>query len=480
MGIVLWIALSVTAFVLLGVLRRKLTQRAPGPLGLPIVGNLFVAARNKERWLDYILENTIKYGSVWTQDMNGIRYWIISDPECCDYFLKQKFAAFERGPHRLEQLGELLGNGIFNANGKEWKLHRGLAKHLFRSDFIDRCMVPEFAKHAAGLLDTLRSHAESGEPLEICQMFMRYTMASFLSLGLGCEFEEKDMKEFAAAFDYAQREVSSRAFVPFWKWRIPASFTRAIQTLDDFVYRTIEKRKSEGIEALKDKTDIMSQFLVRTDDNGQPFTPQYLRDVFINFLLAGRDTTAALLTWTFYVLSREPGVKKRLIEEINEKVQGDVPTAEEVHQLEYSKRLLTEVLRLYPSVPLDGREAVEDTVLPDGTLIKKGEEAWYLPYVQGRLLYEDPMRFDPDRWLPDRAKALPRGLFTAFHLGPQTCLGKDMAYVEARVALASVIKAGFDLALIDESYVPRYAMPNPILVPLGGLHMRVKKSSLAD
>jgi len=97
-----------------------------------------------------------------------------------------------------------------------------------------------------------------------------------------------------------------------------------------------------------------------------------LRDVFMNFVLAGRDTTASLLTWTFYMLYQHPDVREKVVQEILSVVKGEVPTAQELELLKYTKQVLQETLRLYPSVPVDARVAVEDTKLPNGYTIKKG------------------------------------------------------------------------------------------------------------
>lgn len=445
-------------------------------MGLPIVASLIDASRNQPRFLEYLLEQTQKYGLVWALDI-GLkkRFWVTIDPECCDFVLKRRFSEFERGKERYIILEELLGNGIFNANGKVWKLHRNVAKPLFRSESIDKAMVPVFASHVGDLFRILDDHAETGKPIEITQLFMQYTMTTFLSLGLGCDdLSAEEKTQFAAWFDYVQTESAHRTFRPWWQWTISSNFKNAVRRMDGFVYDIIRKRRREPVEALRAKSDIFSQFLVLTDDNGKPFTDEYLRNVFINFLLAGRDTTAAMLTWTCYVLAKEDRVRDRVIEEIERNVSGDVPTAEEIHRLDYLKRTFTEVLRLYPSVPLNSREATSDLTLPCGVRVKKGDIMWYCPWVQGRLLYDDPMKFDPDRWLPERAKSVPNGLFTAFHLGPQTCLGKEMAYVEARAALAAVLKK-YSLSLVSDAEKVEYKMPSIILLPKNGMTMRVTK-----
>eukprot|EP01120_Amphizonella_sp_Union-15-10_P008498 TRINITY_DN3065_c0_g2_i1.p1 TRINITY_DN3065_c0_g2~~TRINITY_DN3065_c0_g2_i1.p1 ORF type:complete len:245 (+),score=45.54 TRINITY_DN3065_c0_g2_i1:3-737(+) len=240
------------------------------------------------------------------------------------------------------------------------------------------------------------------------------------------------------------------------------------------VYSIIKERKKETREELLTKTDIFSRFLVAKDDNGKPFEDKYLRDVFMNFLLAGRDTTAALICWTLYSLSGHPDIEKKVLQEISTVVKGSIPTHHELEDLKYTKQVLSETLRLYPSVPLNVRECVRDTVLPDGKIIKKGTLAGIHPYVVGRWegIWENPDIFDPDRFHPDKVKEKHPFAFIPFHAGPQTCLGQEMAYVEAKALLATVLPK-FKFEVVPNQDLGPKSVLNPILVPSNGLLMRV-------
>lgn len=182
-------------------------------------------------------------------------------------------------------------------------------------------------------------------------------------------------------------------------------------------------------EGIKDRMDILSYFLERTDENGQPFTDQYLQDIVMNFIIAGRDTTAVTLSWTFYCLSTHPEVRKRLLEEIDSTLRGQKPTYDDIDtQLPYLHAVVKEVLRLYPPVPKDPKMALEDDTLPDGTFVPAGTAVVYTPYVMGRLeeMYENPLQFNPDRWLDAENAKKTLFEYPVFQAGPRTCLGMSM------------------------------------------------------
>lgn len=191
--------------------------------------------------------------------------------------------------------------------------------------------------------------------------------------------------------------------------------------------------------------------LLETDP---PLSDAFLRDITVNFLLAGRDTTAQTLLWNTFFVSQSPGVEARLLQELKELGVVDVPAdAELLNRMAYHKQVLNETLRVIPPVPLEGREALADDVLPNGVFVPKG---WIVAYMgpmyhrNKELWGADADLYDPDRWSADRkasvccwvARALNAAAqdairpyqFLAFHGGEQRCLGQVMAYQELKVS----------------------------------------------
>ncbi|KAL6042828.1 Cytochrome P450 family 94 subfamily D polypeptide 2 [Balamuthia mandrillaris] len=494
------LAVGVAAVVLVGWawwLWKRFTRGLPGPVQLPWIGNLQVIW-NHHRIHDYLTDLVRAYkGETFALRAGSLHSICVSRPENLDHVLNKNFKNYVRGSARRQYFHELLGDGIFTSDGREWLLHRKLAKPLFRSANIEQMMVPLFKEHIlSSLFKTLDAAAEGKQSIDLCQTFLQFTMATFLELGLASadHLTAKERLDFAKHFDFAQATIVKRVTNPFWRVFTPSGLLSAIEAANALIHRVLEEKKKESPEELRGKTDILSQFLLLTDDDGKPLTDEYLRDVFMNFLLAGRDTTAAVLTWTFYCLCQNPSVEKNLLSLIDQTISSSllsspkeqkeehfVPSFQQLsNELLYARQVLSETLRLYPSVPLDGRKAVRADRLPDGTLVLPDDEVFFSAYAMGRLEQlwkdddeDDPMKYRPERWTEERIANMPKGIFPAFFLGPQTCLGKEMAYVEAAMVLCAVLKR-YKICLLPGEENKTY-VTSIVMLPRGGLHVTVQR-----
>ncbi|XP_049369415.1 cytochrome P450 704B1 isoform X2 [Solanum verrucosum] len=265
------------------------------------------------------------------------------------------------------------------------------------------------------------------------------------------------------------------------KQRKTASFEFASKNLRDFntvVFRDYSLKlfnilnqasfKNEHVDMQINKHDILSRFIELGKDPENNITDKSLRDIVLNFVIAGRDTTATTLSWAIYMIMTHEHVAEKLYAELKslEQVrakeenvslhQYDAEDPESVDsraiqfagllnydslsKLYYLHAVITETLRLYPAVPQDPKGILEDDVLPDGTKLKAGGMVTYVPYSMGRMEYNwgsDAASFNPERWLKDGVfqNASPFK-FTAFQGGPRICLGKDSAYLQMKMALA--------------------------------------------
>ncbi|KAJ0970097.1 hypothetical protein J5N97_022974 [Dioscorea zingiberensis] len=233
---------------------------------------------------------------------------------------------------------------------------------------------------------------------------------------------------------------------------------RSLKRVDEFAYQVIRIRKKElsmeleFSEKMKKRSDLLSVFMSLKDDNGDSFSDEFLRDICVNFILAGRDTSSVALAWFFWLLNKNPEVEERVVEELRMIVKergvggedGEmVFRPEEVKKMEYLQAALSEALRLYPSVPVDHKQASEDEVLPDGTVMKKGTRIIYAIYTMGRMESiwgKDCREFKPERWLRDGQFSSESAYkFAAFNGGPRLCLGKDFAYYQMKFVAASIL-----------------------------------------
>jgi len=248
--------------------------------------------------------------------------------------------------------------------------------------------------------------------------------------------------------------------------RLPIPYLRrgrkARERLDAIVYGIIRERRAN----LGDRGDLLSMLLMAQDDEdkGRGMTDTQARDEAMTILLAGHETTANALTWTWYLLSQTPEVERRLHEEIDRALGRRLPTVADVERLPYIMRIVTESMRLYPPAWLVGRRAVNeyrigDYYVPPRSIIVMSQ--WIVHRDQRHYL--DPERFDPDRWTPDFKAALPRFAYFPFGGGPRQCIGESFAWMELVLLVATIAQRWrFELA------------PGSAVVPYAAVTLRPK------
>lgn len=233
----------------------------------------------------------------------------------------------------------------------------------------------------------------------------------------------------------------------------------ALRRIDAFAYDVVNKKRDAVARMTSEEllgdgamsrggSDLLSLYLSRQDkENGGVLSDKFLRDVVLNFMIAGRDTTAQALSWSFFMLCCNPSEQTKLQEEIDVVLTTDMPTDEghitysALQSMKYLEATCMEVLRLYPSVPKEAKHAYGPDTLPDGTEIKGGELVVFAPYIMGRdpILWDDPLKFNPARFY-QTAKPSPY-VFTAFQAGPRICLGQNLAILEMKCVLARVLRS---------------------------------------
>uniref|UniRef100_A0A453E0X7 Cytochrome P450 704C1 n=1 Tax=Aegilops tauschii subsp. strangulata TaxID=200361 RepID=A0A453E0X7_AEGTS len=204
------------------------------------------------------------------------------------------------------------------------------------------------------------------------------------------------------------------------------------------------------------KEDILSRFLLEREKDPGCFDNKYLRDIILNFVIAGRDTTAGTLSWFLYVLCKDQRIQDKIAREVRQATTGDHQDVGRVREftacltegaigsMHYLHAALTETLRLYPAVPVDVKCCFSDDTLPDGHAVRRGDMVNYQPYAMGRMKFlwgDDADEFRPERWLDDDGVFVPESpyKFTAFQAGPRICLGKEFAYRQMKIFAAVLL-----------------------------------------
>jgi cytochrome P450 len=292
---------------------------------------------------------------------------------------------------------------------------------------------------------------------------------------------ESDAAEVGEALTDAI-EAFNIAILPFAYLldKLPLPTTRRLQRsrarLDATIYRIIAERRQNG----GDRGDLLSMLLHArdTDGDGGQMTDEQLRDEVMTLFLAGHETTALALTWTWYLLARHPEVEARVQAEVDGILRDPsgavrLPTAEDLPRFEYTRRVLAEVLRLYPPIWAAGRRAIAearigDYTLPVGSLVLISQ---FIVHHDPRW-WPDPERFDPERWAPGAAEARPKYSFFPFGGGTRYCIGEQFAWMEGTLVLA-VLMSRWRLRLTTDGPIDFRAMVT--LRPKGPVVMTVTR-----
>jgi len=458
--------LTIVGVVLVLVCAWVYSKRAPkipgvalAPGYVPFFGHIFAinGLVGKRAFLDYnlkaALDNPAKPFQLCIPDKPPILR--ITTPEAVQHILKDKFENYIKIDTPITKMigVELFGEGIFAVDGEKWRYERKVASYMFATNVLNRTMERTFLDHGEVLVRVLTDACKSKQTIDMQDLMKRYTMDSIAKIGFGVDFRslEKPKDEFSIAFDRIQELIIRRAFKPVLLMRLDVmfqtgfekEFTRCAEVLDGLVEDIIRKRKESASEisehADESWQDLLSHFMDFSKKKNESFDIKQARDVVMNFLIAGRDTTACLLTWTFYELARHPEMEKRIVEEIKEMLANNPLSHQSVKDLKFTHNFLSEVLRLHPPVPFDSKRAMNEDVLPDGTPVPVGTIVHYSPYLFGHAPWnwENPEELIPERW--DKDPNPTDFKFLTFNAGPRLCLGKRMAFLEAKMVLSMVL-----------------------------------------
>ena len=229
------------------------------------------------------------------------------------------------------------------------------------------------------------------------------------------------------------------AMWPAWR-HVPTPtnlrFTKTLRHLDAIIFRLISERRAKGTAG---RTDLLSRLLEAVDEDGRKMSDKELRDLLMTLFLAGHETTALTLTFTFYLLAQHAKAEAELLAEVDRVLGNRLPTAEDVSELRYAEWVIKESMRLYPPAWTIGREALEDCQI-GGYQIRKGTQLLMSQWVVHRdpRLWSEPDQFRPDRWREEATKNLPRCAYFPFGDGPRICIGNSFAMMEAVLLLATI------------------------------------------
>ncbi len=375
------------------------------------------------------------YGDIVAYRLGAQRSVLLNHPEYIRDVLvtQQRHFTKSRG---LQWAKFVLGEGLLTSEGDVHVRQRRLAQPAF-----SRQRIAQYGAAMVPYAERMRQRWQDGATLDIAHEMTRLTLAIAGKTLFDADVEAEARDIGAALTTVIQ--LLPRFMLPFsnviGKLPLPSNrqADRARQLLDTVMYRIIRERRAGAV----DHGDLLSMLLTARDEQGDSrgMSDQQLRDEVMTMLLAGHETTATLLTWTWYLLSQHPTVETQLHAELDTVLAGRLPTVEHIPQLRYTRMVLAEAMRLYPPAWVIGRRTIEAYEV-GGYVLPPNTNVIMSPYVihHDARFYPDPERFDPQRWTPEAEAARPPFTYFPFGAGARQCIGEGFAWMEGILTLATL------------------------------------------
>jgi cytochrome P450 len=438
-----------------------LPPRVPG---LPLIGSLLDFRRDR---FGLALRIARDQGELARMTMGFFNLLMISSPAAAHEVLVEKADAFKKSAGLSIFARPMLGDGLLTSERDVHKRQR-------------RMMAPVFAhKRIASYGDVMVQKTESAVKrmqgigtTDLAEEMMRLTLEIVGKTLFDAELAGEASMIGGALTEAMEQMMNALVRLVPMPPIVPTPgnlrMLRAVKRLDNVVYSMIRERRASGV----DRGDMLGMLLATRDaDDQTALSDREVRDQAMTIMLAGHETTANALAWTFYLLARHPEVRERVEREVDAVLGARSATVADLPSLPFTLQVVKEAMRLYPPAYVLGRAATRDVVI-GGARVSRGQVV--LVNVAGiqrrRETFADPDRFDPDRFLPEREKKLPPLAYMPFGAGPRVCIGNHFALMEGHLLLATLARhLRFDLLSNDE------ILPEPLVTlrPKGGVPVHV-------
>jgi cytochrome P450 len=437
----------------------------PGPNG-GTLARLWTGYRFLTDSVNVVSERFERYGDMYFVPGNPDGLYVLRHPDHAYRVLVERAASFTKEHDALERLSLVLGSGLLTSDGDAWRRHRRMIQPAFQhARLVGYCSAMTQAAEA------LAGRWHDGAVVDMGQEMMGLTL-DIVCRTLFSHDSGQEAEDVAEAMAALQDSVTRPDLLPAW---LPSParkrFASAIASLDRIIFRMIRKRRDDGVGK---HDDLLDRLLQAEDDDGAGLSEREVRDELVTLFLAGHETTAQALTWTWYLLSEYPEVAERLSSELSEVLAGRTPGYADLERLPYTEQVVEEAMRLYPPVYVVARRAAEDVMVGE-FMVPRGSELviWILLMHRDARWYPEPLSFRPERFSPDEKAKLPRAAYIPFGAGPRTCIGKVFALLEARLLLATLFQRS------RPTLLPGYRValkPRVTLTPKYGMPMRLHKA----
>lgn len=405
----------------------------PGPPSSLFRSNAAELQRDPAGFLTHLAR---QYGDISTFRAGPLRVYLLNHPDLVRDVLVTHNRRFMKS-EVLQRAKRVLGEGLLTSEGDFHLRQRRMMQPVFHRERIigySRSMT-----EAAARTSTRWEQLGDGATVDMSREMMRLTLTV-----VGKTLFDADIEDEAPEIGHALDEVMEAFDVlmtPLGRYleHLPSPrmlrFKRARRRLDTVVYNLIEERRREN----RDRGDLLSMLLLAQDEDHTTMTDRQVRDEAMTIFLAGHETTANALMWTWYLLSQNPHAEAKLHHELDTVLQGRLPTIEDMERLSYTRMVFSESLRLYPPAWALGRRALEEhqageySIAP-GSIVVMSQ---WIMHRDARY-YHEPEKFDPERWTPEAQSSRPKYCYFPFSFGTRQCIGESFAWTEGVLLLAAL------------------------------------------
>ncbi len=406
-----------------------------------------------------------KYPDIVRLRLGVAEFYLVSNPELIQEILVTKQRDFIKGEY-LQRTKKVFGEGLLTSEGDFHHRQRRLVQPAFHHDRLN-----SYAQVMTSYTERTMRHWQDGAVLDIHAEMMKLTMAIVTKCLFDADLETESKKiaeDLTLTIEYFNRLSSPLAKI-LQKLPTNRKYEGAVNRINKMVYKIIEARRKSG----KDTGDLMSMLLHAKDETVKEMTDQQLRDEVLILFAAGHETTANALSWTFFLLSQNPSAKEKLHTEVDALNPAGGFTASDVPKLEYTVKVFTESMRIYPPAWILPREASKDTKIGE-CLIPSGASVLMSQLINHRdpKFFSHPEKFEPERWTTEFRKKLPKFAYFPFGGGPRSCVGEPFAWMEGALLLAT-ISSKWNMHHVKNHKVEM--LPRITLRPKYGMKMHLEK-----